>query len=288
MFFEKESQTGLMCAFLRAHHLRTNVFPVFDDPMCRALPREKCDQVYAAIAKGQSFFGSEKGSTGAVINAHLAGEVVARTAFHQNRLCTAVRLGVRQVVQLGAGLDFTGYGQGSLPRSVCIFDVDSALVLAQKAALLAQMPTAYPRVPVVGDLTGEDWANRLVAAGFSPWKQAYFALLGLTQYLDTVTFDRLVRYVSLLAAPGSTLVLDWDRPAAQIRALAASAGAPMEQTVDLPQVIHSLRRHGFLIYEQMEPREIERTYLQRYNQIYPEKPMHLPGSPAFLLAVRRA
>lgn len=287
MFFEKESQTGLMCAFLRAHHLRTNGFPVFDDPMCRALPRELYDQVYASIAKGQSFFGSERGSTDALINAHLSGEVVARTAFHQNRLRTAVQLGARQVVQLGAGLDFTGYGQGSLPRWVCIFDADSAPVLAQKAALLVQMPTAYPRVPVEGDLTGEDWANRLVAAGFSPWKQAYFALLGLTQYLDAVTFDRLARYVSLLAAPDSTLVLDWDRPAPQIRALAAAAGTPMKQTVELHQVVESLRRHGFLIYEQMESREIECAFLRRYNQIYPEKPLRLFGVLVLMLAVRR-
>ncbi len=288
MFFEKESQTAGMCAFLRAHHLRTNSFSVFDDPMCRALPGELYDQVYGAIAKGQSFFGGEKGSTDAVINACLAGEVVARTAFQQNRLHTAVGLGARQVVQLGAGLDFTGYGQGSLPRPVCIFEVDSAPVLAQKTALLAQMPTAYPRVPVVGDLGGEDWANRLVGAGFCPWKQAYIAMLGLTQYLDAVTFDRLVRYISLLAAPGSTLVLDWDRPAAKTRALAAAAGAPMGQAVDLSQVIESLRRHGFLIYEQMGPQEIQRTYLQRYNQIYPEKPLGLPGTTEFILAVRRA
>lgn len=96
MFFEKERQTGLLCAFLRAHHLRTDGFHVFDDPMCRALPRELYDQVYASIAKGQSFFGNEKGSTDAVINAHLSGEVVARTAFHQNRLCTAVQLGARR------------------------------------------------------------------------------------------------------------------------------------------------------------------------------------------------
>ena len=57
--------------------------------------------------------------------------------------------------------------------------------------------------------------------------------------------------------------------------------------VDLSQVIESLRRHDFLIYEQMESQEIECAFLRRYNQIYPEKPLRLPGSPVLLLAVRR-
>ena len=287
VFFQKESQTAGMCAFLRAHHLRINAFPIFDDPMCRALPEELYLQIYDAITQNKGFFTGDHLTTEAVINRYLAGEVVARTAFHHHRLRTAVQLGARQVVQLGAGLDFTGYGQGTLPRPVGIFEVDRAPVLGQKAALLAQMPPAYPVVSVAGDVTGEDWANCLVSAGFNPWRRAYFSMFGLSQYLDRTAFDRVVRYVSLLAAPGSTLALDWDRPAPHTRALAGAAGAPMAHTVKLDQVIDSLRRHGFLIYEQMERQQVPDTYLLRYNEIYPEKPLCLPGEPVFILAVRQ-
>ena len=72
----------------------------------------------------------------------------------------------------------------------------------------------------------------------------------------------------------------------QQRALAKSAGETMEQGYTLPELALMLERHGFLIYEDMGPREITERFYAGYNEGHPESPVLLLPGTALVLAAR--
>ena len=131
VFLVNESKTAYMCAFLKANHMRTNLFKIYEDRLCEKLLFDKYDMIKGSIERGADFFEKEAGIE-AVINSYLAGNVIARTAFNLNRLNNAVFLNTRQYVNLASGLDVTGYEKGALCRGVKIFDVDRYQMLCAK------------------------------------------------------------------------------------------------------------------------------------------------------------
>ena len=146
MFLENESKTAYMCAFLKAHHMRTNLFKIYEDRLCEKLLFDKYDMIKGSIERGADFFEKEAGIE-AVINSYLAGNVIARTAFNLNRLNNAVFLNTRQYVNLASGLDVTGYEKGSLCRSVKIFDT-GIRCFAQKKKCLKKRRRALIRLRI--------------------------------------------------------------------------------------------------------------------------------------------
>ena len=113
-------------------------------------------------------------------------------------------------------------------------------------------------------------------------------MFGITQYLSHTEFEELVASVAKLSCTGTALAFDYQSiQDKKINALANGAGETMENIYGDEYVFETLRKNGFRIYELMNSRDIEQTYFERYNQIYPEKEMKLQGNLNLVLAVKK-
>ena len=268
--------------------MRTNLFKIYEDRLCEKLLFDKYDMIKGSIEQGADFFEKEA-RIEAVINSYLAGNVIARTAFNLNRLNNAVFLNTRQYVNLASGLDVTGYEKGSLCRSVKIFDIDRYSMLKSKKEMLANIEAnTYSIAYIPCDLSCDNLAVSLIVKGFCSGEKSYFAMFGITQYLSHTKFESLLHSVSLLSCTGTALAFDYQSiQDKKINALANGAGETMENIYGDEYVVETLRKNGFRIYELMNSNDIEQTYFERYNQIYPEKEMKLQGNLNLVLAVKK-
>ncbi|WP_380283049.1 class I SAM-dependent methyltransferase [Kitasatospora purpeofusca] len=138
----------------------------------------------------------------------LGGYFALRTRALDDHLLRAARLGARQVVLLGAGLDARAH-RLDWPPGTTVFELDRARVLAFKQQVLDRIgarPTAR-RVPVACDLR-LDWAGALAAAGFCPGEPTAWLAEGLLLYLPAAAESRLAATVDRLSAAGSSLAYE--------------------------------------------------------------------------------
>lgn len=149
--------------------------------------------------------------------------------------------GSRQAVLLGAGLETRAW-RLLWPMGSTVFEVDRAVVLEGKAAMLeeARAVPACGRVAVAADLTRE-WERALLASGFDPAAPTTWLAEGLLFYLSDAVLREVLSTVTRRSAPGSRLGFDipnravltspWTRPWLDMQ---AAAGAPWLGTMDEP------------------------------------------------------
>lgn len=145
---------------------------------------------------------------------------VSRTRFIDDWLLRACADGaVRQVVDLGAGMDTRAY-RLPLPPGTVFFEVDKPEIFALKEPILKPMVRPEERarvdrriVQVDFDAAGSgavhtDWERALLDAGFDAHSPAIWILEGLVYYLPERAVLSLFHKASTLAQPGSALFMD--------------------------------------------------------------------------------
>ncbi|OPC79601.1 hypothetical protein B4N89_00340 [Embleya scabrispora] len=159
------------------------------------------------------------------------GFIGLRTRLFDDELLAAARVGGRQMVLLGAGLDTRAF-RLPWPAGVRVFELDRQDVLRYKAEVLARARARARchRVPVPVDLADE-WAAALCSAGFDPTLPTVWVAEGLLLYLGRADCDGLLARVGALSQPGSRLVLD-------------HVNAAMMQTEEFAHMAHELARVG--------------------------------------------
>ncbi|CAN0131925.1 unnamed protein product [Ectocarpus sp. 12 AP-2014] len=166
-------------------------------------------------------------ATAAVASDSVTRDVQRRLAI-RTRFCDdffedcAGPRGIKQIVSLGAGMDTRGLRLRA-SGDTKVFEVDQALVLRVKSALLTQAAAAdevaaavagfrerrdggvgQGRVfPVEADLSVEGWQGELFEAGFDPSLPSAWILEGLTMYLEEEELVALLRVLASLSSPGS-------------------------------------------------------------------------------------
>ena len=131
-----------------------------------------------------------------------------RTRVLDDRIAASVLAGARQVVLLGAGLDARAF-RLDLPRGTVVYEVDRPDVLAFKRSVLDALgarQTATSRW-IAMDLR-EDWANALLAAGFSATAPTVWLAEGLLLYLPADAERRLMATIDRLTGDVGTLAFE--------------------------------------------------------------------------------
>jgi methyltransferase (TIGR00027 family) len=123
-------------------------------------------------------------SVGSAFGIQMTTTVLAvRTPCFDQFLLDAAAAGIRQVVNLAAGLDARGY-RLTLPAGTTVFEIDMPLVLQFKTATLADLgakPTVELRdVPI--DLR-DDWPTALRQEGFDAGQPTAWIAEGLFPFL---------------------------------------------------------------------------------------------------------
>jgi methyltransferase (TIGR00027 family) len=133
------------------------------------------------------------------------GYVAGRTMFYDQQIQLGFRSGIRQVVNLAAGLD-ARFLRLDPPTGTTFFEVDAAEIHDFKDALLGERAAA--RTAVTADLR-HDWAGALTGSGFRPGQPTMWLAEGLLMYLTADECDALLRTVTSLSAPGSRLATEY-------------------------------------------------------------------------------
>ena len=280
---DKASITALMSAFGRAFHAENEEHPVFRDSLAKELmTAEEYTAVQSYLLGGAPFFEPEIDPTALqpkellhrLGNVHIAPSPLCRAAYTEQALKTAVLTGTKQYVILGAGLDTFAFRETEFLSKHRVFEVDHPLTQADKKERITRagwtIPDNLAFVPV--DFTKDSLAQRLIAAGFDPSAKSFFSWLGVTYYLSAEAIDAMLSALSSLCADGSTLVFDYpdenffDAPEKRVQntiMMTKAGGEPMKTAFSYSELEKLLEKHGFLIYELLTPRDIQRDIIDK-------------------------
>ena len=286
---------------MRAYHTAEGG-EICNDPLAvKLLGVGRFGQIAAQMTAGREWFlpgdtGTQEEALRRIVNQKLDPAVLARAAWWEQELRRELTMGLKQVLLLGAGLESLPCRQTAEMERMSFYEVDTPAVLAEKEKCLREVGITTPRnVYRVGVDLAEDWEKTLLEmTPFATEQRTLTALLGVVYYLPRAAMEALLKRLAAITSQGSSLLFDCpmrdfgtgEDAAGQQRALAKSAGETMEQGYTLPELALMLERHGFLIYEDMGPREITERFYAGYNEGHPESPvLPLPGT-ALVLAAR--
>jgi len=140
--------------------------------------------------------------------------IVARARFIEDLVEEQADRGVQQYVILGAGLDTFAQRRPELASRLRIFEVDQPEPQAWKRRRLLELGLGVPdwlRFVPVNFEAGNDWWQRLTAAGFDATEPAVVVSTGVSMYLTKEAIAATLRQVAALA-PGSTFVMTFMLP----------------------------------------------------------------------------
>jgi methyltransferase (TIGR00027 family) len=133
------------------------------------------------------------------------GDVVCRTRVIDDAARETLARGVRQVVNLGAGMDTRPYRMAAM-RTARVWELDRPGVQAAKRARLGDPPGQVRHLPV--DLARGGLAGILAADGCDADRPTLIICEGLTQYLPLTVVDDIFAYAGSLP-DGSRLIFTY-------------------------------------------------------------------------------
>ena len=139
--------------------------------------------------------------------------IVARERFIEDFVEQQSRLGVKQYVILGAGLDTFAQRRPEIASTMKIFEVDQPGPQAWKRQRLHDLGQGVPECLklVSVDFESDHWWSSLLEAGLNVQQPAIIACCGVSMYLTREAIFATLEKVAKLA-PGSTLVMSFLLP----------------------------------------------------------------------------
>jgi methyltransferase (TIGR00027 family) len=140
--------------------------------------------------------------------------IIARARFVEDLVIEQVARGVEQYVILGAGLDTFAQRRIELASRIRVFEIDQPGAQAWKRQRLIELGFGIPPyldlVPVDFE-AGDNWWQRLSAAGFDSTRAAIIASMGVSMYLTKEAIMATLQQVAALAS-GSTFAMSFIMP----------------------------------------------------------------------------
>lgn len=281
---KESSLTSLVSAFGRAYHSKHDTPKIFDDFLAIDLisPQEFSD-IRENMIRGITFFNQEVAQRFKndpdeilkwIVQVQLSPTTLARAAYCEKVLLHELRLGVKQYVILGAGLDTFCFRHPELKNSLEIFEVDHPATQESKKKRLEHAQFNIPGnlhfVPM--DFTRQFAYQNLTEARFENQK-TFFSLLGVSYYLTKEEISSLLRHLFAEVPAGSSIVLDYadenlfeekgrfNRVEAMVK-LASASGEPMKSCFSYDEIENLLEQAGLLIYEHLSPDAINDLFFR--------------------------
>jgi methyltransferase (TIGR00027 family) len=140
--------------------------------------------------------------------------IVARARFIEDLVAEEANRGAGQYVILGAGLDTFAQRRTELTARMVVYEIDRPSPQAWKRQRLIDLGFGVPsflRLVPVDFEAGDQWWDRLTAAGFDSTQRAVVASAGVSMYLTREAIVATLRQVASLAS-GSTFVMSFMLP----------------------------------------------------------------------------
>ena len=262
------SLTAVMSAFSRAYHFENAENPVFCDSAARKMfSDEEYESICGYITEGGR-------DAKQYVNTFLAPTPLARARFCEDSLAAAVKSGAQQYVILASGFDT--FSLRNENDSLKVFEVDKKAVLDDKKQRLKRAGIKIPdnACLVPCDLASGNLYSKLVRNGFDKNKKTVISCLGLLYYLTAAEIDRLFEQIAGVCCEGSEVIFDFADshlfssgvPRVKVMLEAAEkSGEPMKSCFGYSELEKLLEKHGFLIYEFLNDKDIQERYFNGRN-----------------------
>lgn len=291
-----DNMTAKVSCYARAYHYESNDAWIFKDEAARMLLGE---EMYNAIAMnmtgGIQFFcpgfeGTKEEALEFIVDNQLSPSVLGRSAFNERHLINEMRLGAKQYVIFASGYDTYAYRNNT---DMQIFELDLPQMIDDKITkeTAASQLEPHNRVMVPCDLAKTDWKDELYKAGYQKAYKTYASLLGISYYLDKAAFTQLIEGISDIMSAGSAICFDYpscyeSEETMKNEKLANGAGEEMKAKYTVKEIENMLSQHGFLVYEQLDDKQMTEQYFDAYNR-HTGKNMVAPAGVEYVLAVKQ-
>ncbi len=292
-----EHMTARVSCFSRAYHYRNNQTWIFRDDFAeKILGEEEYCAIAESMAQGVQFFapgfrGNQEQAIRLVVDYHLSPSVLGRSAFNEMHLKNEIRLGAKQYVLFAAGYDTYAFRNSA--EHLAIYELDLPQMIEDKLRREKRSGLEAPanRVMVPCDLSESSWKKSLIQQGFRSDIKSFGSLLGISYYLDKVSFARLMSNISDLFCKGSAICFDYPvkSPSAEMEKtelLAKGANEEMKAKYEYEEMERLLAEHDFLVYEHLDAGEMTRQYFEEYNGKAGAS-MSAPNGVEYILAVKK-
>ncbi len=193
---------------------------------------------------------------------------------------------LKQVVNIGAGLDSRPYRFQEQMPAMRFFEVDIPVSVARKKELvgtaLGQLPKNVAYVPV--DYRSREIGGALKQAGYDEKDKTLFVWEGVTPYIDAASVDRILKFIADHAATGSELVFDYipddvsrgdyqKYPGARLQAVRMLAlDHPWKFGIAQEKAGEFADSHGFSVVSDLGADDLAQRYLVRSDGTIDGKP----------------
>ena len=197
--------------------------------------------------------------------------VLARTAFFDRQLLSALETGAKQLVILGAGFDTRAYRFAEQCSGCKIIELDIASTQNRKKECLQSAGIAIPKNLTFASINFnlESLPDVLRQAGYNNEVKTVFLWEGVSMYLQRPAVEATLQFVGACKNPESLLVFDyiatiadsevdnyygvktWREPWARYR-----QAEPFKFTIDDSQIASYLEGMGLSIQTHLKEREI--------------------------------
>ena len=289
----KENQVSLgalAAAYYRAYHTIHDTPKIFDDYLANRLLTEEervfFDRLFTQfIESDPANAASCSDQTTALARSMRAMPfppiALGRNRYAEDSLEMAVKQGVQQYVNLGAGMDTFAFRRPDLLEQLQVFEVDHPATQAFKRSRIAELGWAQPDklhfVPV--DFTQENLAVALTRSPYDTHTLSFFSWLGVTFYLPREAVFATLRAFADVAPAGSTIIFDYLDTDAFVPEKAATRmqlaieklrqlGEPWITGFNPSTLATDLARLGLSLHENLKPSDIQERYFQERTDGY--------------------
>ncbi|MFS0645230.1 class I SAM-dependent methyltransferase [Siminovitchia sp. 179-K 8D1 HS] len=283
----RSSLTSLISAFGRAYHSEFDTPKIFDDNIAKKLISQiEYHDIEKNMVQGIQFFNEEIAEKYKdhpeeilkwITQVQLSPTPLARAAYCEKVLSNEIRLGAKQYVILGAGLDTYAFRHPELENTLQIFEIDHPPTQEYKKKKLDETDLIIPGnlhfIPM--DFTKTFSWEKVIEEGFD-YKKTFFSLLGVSYYLTKDELSSLLDQLFGEVPTGSSIVFDYaderlfkekgfsSRVENMVK-MAAAGGEPMKSCFSYTEMEKLLERSGLLIYEHLSPANIHELYFTNRN-----------------------
>ncbi len=214
---KRVSITAKMSAFVRDFHSDKLLSrgELYNDPLAGKMLNGEIMKIWTSIAENSSWFceGCGEGCEDPVlygINRRLAPAVLAQAIWWEQEMRRELKMGTRQILLLGAGLDSLPYRQTEEMEKAKIYEVDMPEMIAYKERQLEKAKITMPEnVYRVGADLAENWIEPLLwQTPFAPEERSLTVIPGVAYYLPQKALDKLLAQLANITPQGSTLLFD--------------------------------------------------------------------------------
>lgn len=277
----QESATAKLCSFARAFHSNFAKEKIFDDYLAFDLMgKEEYEEVGQLI--GHDFHAELFDPSHTFCKADICEKTdrlispipLSRAAFAERELQRfAHERGSCQYVICGAGMDTFAFRNTN--GNISVFEIDHPDTQRYKLDKIKKLCRNIPenvRFAAV-DFMKDDMLSALVKAGFDPSKPSFFALLGVSYYLDLTALRETISKIAAAASFGSMLCLDFpdettlsgnsSARVSELSKITAFLGEPMKYGYSAEEICSLITENGFIINTHETPKDIQRRFFSK-------------------------